>query len=42
MDWRTWKKMTGRDHLNDSIIKIDPDTGKSPGDLRRLAAIHKL
>ena len=26
-----------RDHLNDSTVNIDQNTGKSPGDLRRLA-----
>ena len=30
-------KRTSGDHLNYSIIKIDQNTEKSPGDLRRLA-----
>ena len=29
-----------RDHPNDRIIKIDQNTEKSPGDLRRLAVIQ--
>ena len=29
-------KRTSGDHPNDSIIKIDQNTKKSPGDLRRL------
>ena len=30
-------KRTSRDHPNYNIIKIDQNTGKSPGDLRSLA-----
>ena len=34
---RVGNKMTSRDHLNRSIIKIGQNTEKSPGELRRLA-----
>ena len=32
-------KKTSRDHPNYSIVKIDQNTGKSPGDLRRSAVV---
>ena len=37
---RLGNKRISRDHPDYSIIKIDQNTEKSPGDLRRLAVIH--
>ena len=37
---RLRNKRTSRDHLNYSIVEIDQNTKKSPGDLRRLVVTH--
>ena len=39
-DWRTWKLKESGDHPNYSIVEIDQNTEKSPGDLRRLVVIQ--
>ena len=39
---RLEKKSTNRDNPNNRIIKIDQNTGKSPGDLRRLDVTQTL
>ena len=39
---RHGNKRRGRDHPNDSIIKIGYYTEESPGDLRKLAVTHTL
>ena len=37
---RVWNQRTSRDPPNSSIVKIDQNTEKSPGDLRRLVILR--
>ena len=39
IDWKSWKE-EHRDHKEYKTIKIDQNTEKSPGDLRRLTVIQ--